>query len=207
MNDLRFPIGKFAPPGRLHRQTPPAARRPDRRLPATRCGGRSPGSPRRSSTRPIATAGWTVRQVVHHLPDSHMNAYVRHKLAATEELPTIRPYKEAPWAELPEARAATSRSRCRCSRRCTNAGSASCRARGGDVRPHLPASRHPGPVTLAKSVAMYAWHGRHHVAHIDALRRRRAGSHSSPPGRASARRTASTDRCMTPVMQRFLLFS
>src|SRR5947207_11119328 len=55
---------------------------------------------------PYRPEGWTVRQVVHHVPDSHLNAYTRVRLALTETAPTIRPYEEARWAELPDARSA-----------------------------------------------------------------------------------------------------
>jgi hypothetical protein len=122
---------------------------------------------------PYRPDGWTVRQVVHHVPDSHLNAYTRIKLALTEEEPTIRPYEEARWAELPDARS-------------------------GPIDPSLalleflhqrwllllrnlrPADfarrfRHPEQgrmFGLDETLAMYAWHGKHHVAHITALRRR-----------------------------------
>jgi uncharacterized damage-inducible protein DinB len=116
--------------------------------------------------------GWTVRQVVHHLPDSHLNAYVRFKLALTEEDPLIRTYEESLWAELPEARSAP-------------VGISlglldAIHARWVAGIRSLPAAsfertyRHPdtGPVTLNEQLAHYAWHGRHHIAHITALRRR-----------------------------------
>src|SRR5438445_792497 len=103
MSDPRFPIGKFhyeGPPNEEQRaqfiseieQTPVAIR--------SAVGGLSP----QQLDTPYREGGWTVRQVVHHVPDSHMNAYVRFKLALTEDEPTIRPYMEKPWAELPEAK-------------------------------------------------------------------------------------------------------
>ena len=123
---------------------------------------------------PYRDGGWTIRQVVHHLPDSHLNAYTRIKLALTEDEPTIKPYEEARWAELPDARE-------------------------GDIEPSLNLLeylhqrwlmllrqlksadydrrfRHPehGRIfKLSETLAMYAWHGRHHVAHITSLRRRK----------------------------------
>ena len=75
---------------------------------------------------PYRPGGWTIRQVIHHVPDSHMNAYVRMKLAATEDAPAIRPYEESRWAELPEAKTARSRCRSISSMRCTAGGSRSC---------------------------------------------------------------------------------
>ena len=64
------------------------------------CGRRSAACPSISSTRRYRPAGWTVRQVAHHVPDSHMNAYIRCKLALTEDNPTIRPYNETEWAKV-----------------------------------------------------------------------------------------------------------
>ena len=101
-NDWKYPIGKFAVP---------AAFTPELRDLHLEQIAACPAELRRaidglSSSQldtPYRDGGWTVRQVVHHLPDSHMNAYVRHKLAVTEEQPTIRPYREALWAELPDA--------------------------------------------------------------------------------------------------------
>ena len=122
---------------------------------------------------PYREGGWTVRQVVHHLPDSHMNAYVRHKLAATEEQPAIRRYKEALWAALPEAKNADPA--------LSLALLEALHARWIHFLRALPPEMFgrvflhpdiPRPVSLEKSIAMYAWHGRHHVAQIDALRER-----------------------------------
>ena len=103
MNDLRFPIGKFTLPAaftpelrRQHVAEIAACPRELRRAVA--------GLTQAQLDTPYRDGGWTVRQVVHHVPDSHMNAYIRHKLAATEDLPTIRPYREAAWAELPDGK-------------------------------------------------------------------------------------------------------
>jgi hypothetical protein len=121
---------------------------------------------------PYRTDGWTIRQVVHHLADSHMNSYIRFKWALTEEAPLIKTYQEALWAELPEARTAP-------------VGISldilmSLHLRWVLVmRAMQPADwqrtfQHPelGPVSLSKAAALYAWHGRHHVAHIKGLRGR-----------------------------------
>jgi hypothetical protein len=122
---------------------------------------------------PYRPGGWTVRQVVHHVPDSHMNAYVRCKLALTEDQPTIKPYEEARWAELVDGRTA--------SPDVSLALLESLHARWALLLRSLTPEdftrtfRHPehaGILTVDWMLAMYSWHGRHHVAHITTLRER-----------------------------------
>jgi hypothetical protein len=118
---------------------------------------------------PYRPGGWTVRQVVHHLPDSHVNAYVRFKLALTENEPTIRTYEEALWAKLPEAASGPVSLSLDLLEALHRRWVAGLRA--------LPAAsfgrtfRHPelGVMSLDRQLALYAWHGRHHVAHITTL--------------------------------------
>lgn len=120
---------------------------------------------------PYRAGGWSVRQVAHHLPDSHMNAYIRLKMALTEEYPVIKPYDEERWAEL-----ADSRTRVETSLVLLEALHERwvlvLRSLEGDqwerrfVHPAL------GVMTLDEQLALYAWHGRHHVAHITSLRER-----------------------------------
>ena len=107
--DLRFPVGKF--------QRPTAALTDTQRgeyieaiaaTPARLSDAVKGLKPEQLDTR-YRPEGWTVRQVVHHVPDSHMNAYTRFKLALTEELPLIKPYDEAKWAELGDVRTAALR--------------------------------------------------------------------------------------------------
>lgn len=128
------------------------------------------------SERQLDTAyrdgGWTVRQVVHHVPDSHLNAYVRTKLALTENEPTIKPYDEAAWAKLEDSRVTPVET--------SLVLLESLHARWCDLlrsiaeRDFARTFRHPehGLVTLDWLLAIYAWHSRHHVAHITALRER-----------------------------------
>jgi len=121
---------------------------------------------------PYRDGGWTVRQLVHHLPDSHMNAYVRFKLALTEESPTIKPYDEAAWALLPDS--ATTPPAVSLAlldalhTRWVNL------IRPLDEAHFRRTLRHPerGEMTLDEVLALYAWHGDHHVAHVTALRER-----------------------------------
>ena len=121
---------------------------------------------------PYRPGGWTVRQVVHHIADSHLNSYVRFRLALTEDEPTIKPYHEDRWAELDDARTAPLE--------VSLALLESLHERWVRLLKSLKAEdfartfRHPdmGVVSLDKNVGLYAWHGRHHVAHITGLRER-----------------------------------
>jgi uncharacterized damage-inducible protein DinB len=122
---------------------------------------------------PYREGGWTVRQVVHHVADSHLNAYTRFRLGLTEDEPLIKPYDEARWAELADARTAP-----------VELSLVILEALHERwvllLRSLSPADfertvRHPQwsePLTLDKLVALYAWHGRHHTAHILSLRER-----------------------------------
>jgi uncharacterized damage-inducible protein DinB len=121
---------------------------------------------------PYRPDGWTVRQLVHHVADSHTNAYMRFRLALTEDNPTIRPYDEKAWAELPDVRAMPV------------AVSLDLLDRLHErlvfLLRHTPDAdfarqlTHPenGPMTLDALLGIYAWHGRHHTAHVTALRER-----------------------------------
>ena len=121
---------------------------------------------------PYRPEGWTVRQVVHHLADSHLNSYVRFRLALTEKEPTIKPYDQELWASLPDARTAPAE--------LSLTLLEALHQRWVSMLRSLPPEdfarglKHPelGPVTLEKYLAMYAWHGKHHVAHITGLRQR-----------------------------------
>ena len=115
---------------------------------------------------PYRPGGWTVRQVVHHLPDSHMNAYVRMKLAATENTPAIKTYEEALWAELPEAKSAPVAMSLDLLDALHRRWVAFLRALP-EATLRRPFS-HPewGVVPIDESLGMYAWHCRHHTAHI-----------------------------------------
>ena len=121
---------------------------------------------------PYRPEGWTVRQVVHHVPESHMNSYVRIKLAITEEEPTIKPYFEDRWAQLDDAQQAP----VELSLHLMDAlhGRWVWFLRSLKDADFQRTFQHPelGIVSLDKNIALYAWHGRHHVAHITSLRER-----------------------------------
>jgi DinB superfamily len=171
-HDLRYPIGKFQrEDARLdkrahHIQQIEAA-------PAELRAAVAELTVDRLDT-PYRPGGWTVRQVVHHLPDSHMNAYVRMKLALTEEVPTIKPYDEARWAELGDTRTTPIEIPLglfeSLQQRWTHL------LRSLTSQDFSRTYRHPeqGTVSMEEVVAIYAWHGRHHVAHIASLRERNA---------------------------------
>ena len=169
MSDPRYPIGKFTfdgPASEAQRtkfindieQAPAALRNAVKSL-----------TPEQIET-PYREGGWTVRQVVHHVPESHMNAYIRFKLALTEIEPTVKPYLEDRWADTAEVRSTPLEI------------SLSMLESLHDRRVRLlrsmqPADwkrtfRHPelGTVSLERNLALYAWHGKHHVAHITELR-------------------------------------
>jgi len=121
---------------------------------------------------PYREGGWTVRQVVHHVPDSHLNSYIRFKWALTEDEPTIKPYFEDRWAELPDSKNTPVEVSLTLldslHQRWVNL------LRSLGPNDWKKTFRHPelGVMTLDKTLALYSWHGRHHVAHITTLRER-----------------------------------
>jgi hypothetical protein len=120
---------------------------------------------------PYRAGGWTIRQVVHHLADSHMNAYIRFKLALTEESPVIKPYDEGQWAELSDSKLSVGISLSLLE---------ALHTRLVDLLRSLTPEEmqrtftHPesGNVSVGRNIGIYAWHGRHHLAHITNLDRR-----------------------------------
>lgn len=121
---------------------------------------------------PYRPGGWTVRQLVHHVADSHVNAYTRFRLALTEDNPTIKPYEESVWAELPDARLLP----VSVSLTLLHALHERWVALLREI-PHDSFSRtvqHPenGPMSIDDLLTTYSWHGRHHTAHVTALRER-----------------------------------
>jgi hypothetical protein len=169
--DLRYPIGEFhwaGAPGAGQRQhwIEQVASLPAELLTA------SGGLTREQLDTPYRDGGWTVRQVIHHVADSHMHSYIRCKLALTEQDPTIKAYDEKLWAALPDSLAAP----CEISLLLLDA----LHRRWVVVWKNVTEAqwprnyRHPehGPISLETTLAYYAWHGRHHTAHITELRKR-----------------------------------
>ena len=170
-DDPRYPVGPFeAPKGPLSEAGRAALIGEIQKAPSLLRAALG-GLTAPQADTPYRPGGWTLRQVAHHVPDSHLNAYVRFRLALTEDKPTIKTYAEDRWAELPEAKTAPvelsldllealhrrfvllleNMSPAEWSRQLT----------------------HPdhGLVGLEWMLAMYAWHGRHHTAHITELRK------------------------------------
>ena len=171
MTDARYPIGKFQYSGPYNSEqnrlfldeiaaTPADMRAAVEGLTEEQLN---------TSYRP---GGWSVRQVVHHVPDSHLNSYVRFKLALTEENPTIKPYAEDRWADLSDSKATPIE--------VSLTLLDSLHDRWVRLLHSLTPEqwkrtfRHPdmGEMTLEKTLALYAWHRKHHVAHITELRKR-----------------------------------
>lgn len=171
MDDLRFPVGKFrydGPPSEEQKQTllQEIALAPANLRSAVK------GLSEKQLDTEYRPGGWTLRQVIHHVPDSHLNSYVRFKLALTEDEPTIKPYAEDRWAELADSKNTPIEVSL------TLLDSLHERwvrlLRSLTPEQWKRTFRHPdlGPMTLEKTLALYAWHGRHHVAHITELRKR-----------------------------------
>lgn len=171
MTDPRYPIGKF------HYEGPPSEQQRRQFLeeiastPANLRSAVKGLSPAQLDT-PYRDGGWTVRQVVHHVPDSHLNSYVRFKLALTEDDPTIKPYAEDRWAELADSKSTPIEVSLTLLDSLHDRWVRLLRSLNADDWKRT--FRHPelGAMTLEKNLALYAWHGRHHVAHITELRKR-----------------------------------
>jgi DinB superfamily len=122
---------------------------------------------------PYREGGWTARQVVHHVPDSHMNAYVRLKLALTEVAPTIKPYDENTWAQLADAKGAPIEASQKLLEALHERWDRVWRSlKAEDFSRKLVHPEH-GERTIDWLLFVYEWHGRHHVAHITELRKRK----------------------------------
>jgi uncharacterized damage-inducible protein DinB len=165
--DLRFPIGEFEQPDALTAGEREAAILSIETHPAKLRAALADISEKELAAR-YRPGGWSVTQVVHHLADSHMNAYLRFKLALTEDVPTIKTYDEAAWAELPDV-GATSIDVSRQLLEALHARwSRLLRAMQAEQTPFSRRLSHPerGAMNLDQMLALYAWHGPHHVAHI-----------------------------------------
>ena len=170
LEDLRYPIGRFRPPA----SSDPAVRAgqiTSLRLLPSALQNAVYGLTQPQLDTPYREGGWTVRQLIHHIADSHANAYIRTKLALTEDWPTIKPYDQDAWAHLADSRLPIDGSL---------AMIAAMHERWVALLESLSDTDfergyiHPenGRQNLATVLAVYAWHSRHHTAHITNLRSR-----------------------------------
>ena len=169
--DLSYPIGRFD-----FKQVVEPARYPEliEQIAAApgifRAGVR--GLDEAQLNTPYRQGGWTVRQTVHHVADSHMNSFMRWRLALTEPEPTIRPYDQAAWGELADSRVAPVELSLHLIENLHGRWVVLLKTLSdADLARSF---RHPelGVVRLDTNLALYAWHGRHHTAHITGLRER-----------------------------------
>jgi uncharacterized damage-inducible protein DinB len=171
MDDPRYPVGKFEAPAEVSVADRLRLIEQVEEAPACLRAAVQGLAPAQLDT-PYREGGWTVRQVVHHIPDSHLNAYVRFRWALTEEEPTIKPYAEERWAELPDARTAPPELSLALMDAVHRRWVVLLRAMTDGQWERT--FRHPemGVLRLDRSLALYAWHGRHHVGHITGMRQR-----------------------------------
>ena len=170
-DDLRYPTGKWTKIPNLDAAGRAAMLAKIAAVPAALATAVS-GLDDAQLDTPYRPEGWTPRQIVHHLADSHMNAFVRFKLGVSEDNPTIRPYDEKTWAETPDSRQAPIGLSLSILR--------GLHARWVQLLESLDAPEfdrlimHPenGPMSLGDLLQMYAWHGRHHTTQIAQLRQR-----------------------------------
>ncbi len=170
--DLRYPIGKFTRPESVSPEERAELLEVLAATPSLLRGAVAGLSDRQLDT-PYRPGGWTVRQVVHHVADSHMHSYARTRLALTEDNPLIKPYDESKWAELPDARTLFIEP----SLALLENLHARWVALLSSLNPedYARTFRHPEhstPMSLDANLALYAWHGMHHTAHITGLRQR-----------------------------------
>ncbi|MDQ8153614.1 MAG: putative metal-dependent hydrolase [Gemmatimonadota bacterium] len=172
MTDLRYPIGRFDMAAPLTAETRVAAIADLAALPAQLRAAVNGLTPAQLDT-PYRPDGWTVRQLVHHLADSHMNAVTRVRLALTEETPTIKPYDEKGWAALADARTLAVEPSLALLEGLHTRWVVLLQSLGADAFARTVVHpQHGRTMSIDTLTALYAWHGRHHVRHITALRER-----------------------------------
>ncbi len=171
VDDLRYPIGRFRAPASSSPSDRAASIKVLRELPERLTAAVADLNDAQLDT-PYREGGWTVRQLVHHVADSHANSYIRFKLALTEDWPTITAYDEKAWANLADSQMAIDVSLSLINglhRRLVSL------LESMSDEEFERGFSHPerGRMTLATNLALYDWHSRHHVAHITALRARK----------------------------------
>jgi hypothetical protein len=167
--DPRYPVGKFKKPDAYTGASRAEAIDTIAALPANMRKAVAGLSEAQLDT-PYREGGWTIRQVVHHVADSHVNAYIRMRFTVTEEKPTLKPYDEAVWAELPDAKSGPTEPSLAILDGIHARWAALLRSRKPEEFSRAFVHPQYGERILDWNVAMYAWHCRHHVAHIATAR-------------------------------------
>lgn len=171
LNQLRYPIGKFSAPNEISAEQIKAYIKTIEDTPAKYKKAVQDLNEGQLDT-PYRPDGWTIRQVVHHVPDSHLNSYVRFKLGLTENKPTIKPYDEAKWAELDDSKDTPVEVSLTLLESLHKRWAALLRSM--TEKDFQKTIIHPerGEMRLDKLLALYDWHCKHHLAHIINLRKR-----------------------------------
>ncbi|MEP7086304.1 MAG: YfiT family bacillithiol transferase [Gemmatimonadota bacterium] len=165
LDTRRYPVGRFVVPEKI---SPEETAKHIEEIAAAPAALRAAvkGLSEAELDKPYREGGWTIRQVVHHVADSHVNAYVRMKLALTEDAPMISTYMEDRWAELPDSRDVPVETSLRLlesvQERWVSIMRSMTDAQWHRVYMHPEMGRYP----LDRQAALYAWHGKHHVAHV-----------------------------------------
>src|SRR5688572_26371057 len=169
--DLRYPIGRFRKVASLTAAEREAAIDAIAATPIRLRAAILGLTPEQLDT-PYRPDGWTVRQLVHHVADSHINSYVRFRLAMTEDNPAIKSYEEARWAELEDARNAPIEISLALLDALHQRWVRLLRSLGPDDFSRTVNHPEHGTISLDSLLALYDWHGRHHVSHVTRLRQR-----------------------------------
>ncbi|MDB4905302.1 MAG: metal-dependent hydrolase [Gemmatimonadetes bacterium] len=171
-DDLRFPVGKFAPPSSYDGYSRATAMERVAAAPAA-LRAAVQGLTDEQLDTPYRPDGWTVRQVVHHVADSHMHAYLRTKSALVEDNPDIKAYDEDEWARLPDGRGPLVTESLALLDALHARWVATFRAMSPEQFQRTMRHSERGDIALDFILELYAWHGRHHVAHVTGLRSRK----------------------------------
>jgi uncharacterized damage-inducible protein DinB len=169
--DARYPIGKFERPASVTSEDRSRFIQDIQTLPLDLRKAVAGLSDSQLDT-PYREGGWTVRQVVHHVADSHMNSFVRFKLALTESNPVIKPYDEAAWAQTADAQNMPIEASLALLDGLHERWAVLMRATGESDFERTFQHPERGLMNLDTNLALYSWHGRHHVAHVTQLRSR-----------------------------------
>jgi len=170
-DQLRYPIGKFKIQGEITEKIIKDSIRELEEAPG-RLFGAVDGLNDDQLNTPYRQGGWTVKQVVHHLPDSHLNSYIRFKLALTEKDPLVKTYEEAKWAELPDSYNTPISVSLELLKNLHLRWTILLKSMSFDDFKRTFNHPENGIVRLDRTVALYAWHSNHHIAHITSLRKR-----------------------------------